>query len=260
MKIKNGIYLICISFILAACSAKKSNVENTKAAKKATNLELVSKHYAVPANFNTLNIRTAIKFKDKNLNQNVNADIRIEKDKQILVIVRFLGVTFVKALITPDRVSYYDIFNGQFFDGNYQVLSNWLGVDLNYQNVQNIFLGKAIDDLKTIDLLTSLDHGQHKIKYKTAQGIVNESFFEGTTYMLLKTALTQPNENRSVTLTYNGYSDTHGLYLPTTIMISAMQNNPVQIDIKYNSVSVNDNASFKYEIPKGLKQVQIQND
>jgi len=250
--------LFFVGLLLISCSVKKSNIDVSEAVKKTTKSELVEKHYAIPSNFNTLNIRTSIKYKDSKLNQNANADIRIEKDKQIVVIVRFLGITFVKALITPDRVTYYDNFNGQYFDGNYQVLSNWLGVDLNYENVQNIFLGKSIYDLNSMNLVTTLENGLHKIKYKTKDGIINESLFEDLNYLLLKTTLQQPQENRSVVLDYAGYNDVSGIYLPATIKIVADQEDPVQIDIKYNTISVNDNTSFKYDIPNGYKEITIQ--
>ncbi|UYW00884.1 DUF4292 domain-containing protein [Flavobacterium agricola] len=257
MMIKKFAYLFCSLFILTACSSKKTAVETAEATSRISKSELATKHYAIPTDFNTLNIRTAIKFKDKKLDQSASADIRIEKDKQILVVVRFLGITFVKALITPDRVSYYDSFNGQYFDGNYQILSNWLGVDLDYTKVQNIFLGKSIYDLNQVNFVTALDNGLHKIKYKTRDGVINESFFEDLNYLLLKTTLKQPDENRQVVLNYTDYKATQGIFLPATIAIVAEQENPVQIDIKYNSVSVNDNVSFKYEIPNGFKQIQL---
>lgn len=253
--------ILCISFLIASCTAKKSSIALAEATLKTTKSELVDKHYAIPSDFNTMNIRTVVKYKDHKLDQSVNADIRIEKDKQILIVVRFLGITFVKALITPDRVSYYDSYNGQYFDGNYEILSNWLGVDLDYNNVQNIFLGKSIYNLNNINFVTTLSDGLHKIKYKTKDNIVNESYFEDLNYLLMKTALTQPQENRAVILEYSGYNTTtNGLYMPSFIKIVAEQDKPVQIDVKYNSISVNDNPSFKYDIPSGYKKIEIQED
>lgn len=254
------ILIICISFLVASCTAKKSVVAVTEATEKISKSELVDKHYAIPADFTTLNIRSSVKYKDKKLDQSVNADIRIEKDKQIVIIVRFLGITFVKALITPDRVSYYDSFNGQYFDGNYQIISNWLGIDLNYNNIQNILLGKSVYDLNTISFATTLENGLHKIKYKTKDGILNESFFEDTNYLLMKTILNQLEEQRNVVLEYTNYTNTAGVYLPSTINIVANQDDLVQIDVKYNSVSVNDNVSFKYAIPNGYKKIIIQEE
>jgi hypothetical protein len=254
------IQIICISCLLISCTAKKSAISVTEATTKVTKSELVEKHYAIPTEFNTLNIRSSVKYKDNKLDQSVNADIRIEKDKQILIIVRFLGVPFVKALITPNRVSYYDSFNGQYFDGNYDILSNWLGIDLDYNNVQNIFLGKSIYNLRDINFLTALDNGFHKIKYKTNDGLINESFFEDYNYLLMKTIIKQPSENRTVVLDYDGYNNSNNIYLPSTIKIVANQQDAVRIDIKYNSVSVNDNVSFKYEIPNGYKQIVIKED
>ena len=76
--------------------------------------------------------------------------------------------------------------------------------------------------------------------------------------MLLKTILNQPSLDRKLSLDYNKYNDNNGTYLPSEIKILAQQEQEVAIDIKYNSVSFNDNVSFKYEIPQGFKQITIQ--
>ena len=52
-----------------------------------------------------------------------------------------------KAMITPTKVSYYEKINNTYFEGDFSMLSNWLGTDLDFNKVQNLFLGKAIDDL-----------------------------------------------------------------------------------------------------------------
>ena len=50
-------------------------------------------------------------------------------------------------MITPSKVSYYEKINNTYFEGDFSMLSNWLGTDLNLNKVQNLFLGKAIDNL-----------------------------------------------------------------------------------------------------------------
>ncbi len=252
-------YILSVTTLLASCNAKKAAVATEQVTTKASSSELVEKHYGNKTDFKTANIRTQVKFKDKKQDLTANAEIRIEKDKQILILVRYLGITFVKALITPDRVSYYDSYNGQYFDGDYQILSNWLGVDLDYSKVQNIFLGKSIYDLNQTTFATALQDGFQKIKFKTNDGISNEMFFEGANYLLMKSILSQPKSNTKVTLNYTKYNETYGIFLPAEVKILAEQKENVTIDVKYNSVSFNDNVSFKYDIPSGYKQITIEN-
>ena len=38
-----------------------------------------------------------------------------------------------KALITPTKVSYYEKINNTYFEGDFSLLSNWLGTDLDFQ-------------------------------------------------------------------------------------------------------------------------------
>ena len=53
-----------------------------------------------------------------------------------------------KALITPSKVSYYEKINNTYFEGDFSMLSNWLGTDLNFNKVQNLLIGEAFDDLR----------------------------------------------------------------------------------------------------------------
>lgn len=250
--------IACMAVLITSCSVKKNAVNTSQVTNKATKSELVQRHYANPTDFKTANIRTTVKFKDDKNDQSANAEIRIQKDSKILIVVRYIGITFAKVYITPDRVSYYDVYNSQYFDGDYSLLSNLIGVDLDYTKVQNIFLGKSIYDLNNTTFVTTLENNLQKIKFKTEDGIQNESYFEGANYLLMKTILNQPNLDRKLSLDYNKYNDNNGTYLPSEIKILAQQEQEVAIDIKYNSVSFNDNVSFKYEIPQGFKQITIQ--
>ena len=99
------------------------------------------------SDFKTLYIKSNVKYNDEKQSQNLTAEIKIKKDEQILVSIRFLGITMAKALITPASVSYYEKLNSTYFEGDFSTLSKWLGTDLDFNKVQNILIGQAIDDL-----------------------------------------------------------------------------------------------------------------
>jgi hypothetical protein len=62
--------------------------------------KIIGNHYNNKSNFSTLYIRANAKYADDKQTQNVTAEIKIKKDEQILVSIRFLGITMAKALIT----------------------------------------------------------------------------------------------------------------------------------------------------------------
>ena len=126
---------------LIGCKSKQS--VTTAAANENTEVSKVIKgHYKNEHDFTTLNIRANAKYEDEKQSHSMNADIRIKKDEIIWINIKFLGIPMAKAMITPTKVSYYEKPNGTYFEGDFSMLSNWLGTDLDFNKVQNLFLGK----------------------------------------------------------------------------------------------------------------------
>ena len=147
---KKYIALVLISVFAISCKSKAVAVQNTDKPVEAVkeDRKAIVKHYDNKLDFKTLNIRASARYEDEKQSQNVTAEIKIEKDKQILVSVRFLGITMAKALITPTSVSYYEKINSTYYDGDFTSLSKWLGTELDYSKVQNLLVGEALDDLR----------------------------------------------------------------------------------------------------------------
>ncbi len=136
-----------IIFFLISCKSKKVLVD--VATKNGISSEEIIKNYSNnKLDFSTLYIKANAQYKDKNQSQNVSAEIKIKRDEKILISIRFLGITMAKALITPESVQYYEKINGKYFEGNYEMLSQWLGTDLDFKKVQNMLLGQTIDSLQ----------------------------------------------------------------------------------------------------------------
>ncbi|MBQ0116366.1 MAG: DUF4292 domain-containing protein [Flavobacterium sp.] len=253
-------YIILVTTVLSlsACSSlKQTAVTTAEATEASASKDIIKGHYANVLNFKTASIRSSVKYKDKHLNQTVSADIRMEKDKQMLVMVRFLGMTFFKAHITPNQVSYYDVWNRQYFEGDYSKLSAWLGTDLDYQKVQNLFLGKALDQLNSGKFDAKLVEGLHQIINTSDKQTVKTYYFEDLNYLLKKATIVQAKENRNITIEYPSYSTVNGMYLPQSLKIDAQHKDHNEIDITYSNITFNEDLSFKYEVPEGYKQIFI---
>ena len=142
--------LVCFasSLTLVSCKSKSVVVEATKKESRMSANSIIENYSNNKMEFSTLYIKSNVQYADSKQTQNVTAEIKIKKDEQILVSIRFLGITMAKALITPTSGSYYEKISGSYFEGDFSTLSQWLGTDLDYNKVQNMLLGRAIDDLK----------------------------------------------------------------------------------------------------------------
>lgn len=240
---------------LVSCKPKQAILAEQSADEARTAAEIINGHYANDKNFKTLYIKADARYSDKNTSQKLSADIRIKKDEKILVSIKFLGITMAKALITPDNVSYYEKLNGTYFNGNYAMLSRWLGADLDYTKVQNLLLGKALYNLKEGRYTAKIENDLYSLKSGSGS-IMKEFLFEGANYLLKKELITQGGmEARSLNIQYPAHREYPEAVLPAVIKIEAEQKDRVSIDIEYNTVTFDDDFSFPYEVPSGFEQI-----
>jgi hypothetical protein len=256
---RKSIALLFALALIASCKSKQATVTEQAADGSKPVKEIVDGHYKTERKFETLLIKADAGYKDRKQSQNVTAEIRIKKDETILVSIRFLGITMAKALITPKEVSYYEKINGTYFKGNYAVLSRWLGTELDYNKVQNMLLGEALDDLNKGNYKASLEEGQYKLTGKESGGIVKEFLFEGANYLLKKQHIAQGGQQpRSLDVQYPSHNEYPQAILPSAIKIEAEQKDRVNINIQYTSAKFDEKLTFPYEVPQGFEQIFIE--
>jgi len=134
---KKILVLIISSFIfLSSCKSKK-NANNTKATKMLVK-EVVKNYENNKFHKKTVSASIKAKYRGKENLPSVNVSLRIQKDKIIwMSISKFISIGKLK--ITPKRVQFYNKLTKEYFDGDFKLLSNFLGTEVSFEQVQNIF-------------------------------------------------------------------------------------------------------------------------
>jgi hypothetical protein len=248
-------FLVILLFI--SCKPKAILAEGT-ASNKITAEKIIENHYNNKTDFSTLYIKASARYEDAKNTQNVSAEIRIKKDEKILVIIRVIGITMAKALITPTSVQYYEKIGNKYFEGDYAGLSKWLGTDLDFQKVQNMFIGKAIDNLHKGNYAVSIMEKLYKLQ-SNADGTTDKSFyFEGDNFLMKRQEINQPALDRTLQVVYPDYKKYDEAILPLSLSIDARQNeNKTNIDIEYKNITFNEDLSFPYNVPEGYERIYI---
>lgn len=238
---------------MVSCKSKAVLGEGT-ASNVLSSDKIIDDHYKNKNDFKTLYIKANAKYRDDKQSQSVTAEIKIKKDEKILVIIRFLGITMAKALITPSEVKYYEKIDGTYFEGNYKSLSQWLGTDLDFSKVQNLLIGEAIDDLNKGKFLSSIVEKMYKLN--TSDGTTEKSFFfEAERFLLKKQEITQISQDRTIEVNYSNYQEYSKVILPLSLSIQAIQKKgKTNIAIDYNSVTLNEEISLPYSVPDGYER------
>ena len=254
---KYGILIVLLTVL--SCKTKSVAVLLPNKEKAKTSSSVIEKLYQNKNDFSTLYIKAGANYSDAKMAQNVTAEIRIKKDEQIVVSVRFLGITMAKASITPVGVSYYEKINGTYFEGDFKGLSQWLGTDLDYSKIQNLLIGQPIDDLTKGEYTETFAADQYyKLEESSRNNIQKYFYIDVLKFVMQKQEIAQAKEGRSIEVAYGNFQQYANILLPSRAEIIAIQpKGKTEIKLNYNTVTVNEVLSFPYSVPNGYKKILI---
>lgn len=257
-KIKFTYLVMLIGFAMMVSCKSKAVISEATATKTMSAEKVIDNHYDTKKEFKTAYIKADVSYKDDKQGLNVSADIRIKKNEQILLSIRFFGITMAKALITPTEVKYYEKTGNKYFEGDYSTLSKWLGTDLDFQKVQNMLIGQAFDDLNKGKYDSSIEDGLYRLYDKSNKSTEKSFFFEASQFLIKKQEISQKSKNRMLKVSYPNHKDYPEVILPTELIIEALQDNKAtKINIEYKSATFNEELSFPYSVPSGYDRIFI---
>jgi Domain of unknown function (DUF4292) len=259
---KNIKFLFLIIFVsslaLVSCKSKTAVVDASKNENRKSVNKIIENYYNNKNEFSTLYIKASAKYATERQSQNVTAEIKIKKDEQILVSVRFLGITMAKALITPTKVSYYEKLGGAYYEGDFTALSQLLGTDLDYNKVQNMILGRAIDNLKEGNYSESLVDQVYRLEEISDANTKKSYYIDANNYTMNKQEITQTKEEITIQVVYSNKKEFKEMTLPMTTNIDSNQKKgKTEIKLEYSTVNFNEELSFPYSVPNDYKRIII---
>ena len=255
--LKRIVYLFII--IMAVTSCKSSKVTDANTALGLSAKKVIKNHYKNTFDKETINARLKVKYAGKSKLPGVSASLRVKKDQTIWISLSKFGFPVGKILITPNRVSYYEKINRTYFDGDFSLLSNWLGTEVDFEIVQNLLLGQAISNLKNEKFLLNLHQNKYQLTPKKEAELFSVLFLiNPDNFKISGEEVHQKGENKKLSIKYSDYVKVDDEVFPKEIYIAASDTkNTSSIDINYKSVTFNNPVSFPFKIPKNYKQIVL---
>lgn len=255
---KNSKIIISAIFIMLvfSCGSTKSVIASGEASDKLSAKQVIKQHQKNEAEFKTMQARVRINLIQREKEQGYTFGFRMEKDEVIWLNAPF---GLARMMITPEKVSFYNKSDNTYFDGDYKLLSDVVGVDLDFTKVQNILLGQAIYDLKSEPYLVSISGNSYALSPKNQNALmelfylINPSHFKTDSLQLQ-----QQLKKRMLQVDYSSYQEVKKQILPQNIRIIAVDDtDEVAITMEFKSVSLNDEVRFPFNIPSGYKEIVI---
>lgn len=254
MKIK-ALYFTLLVLVLTSCGGAKkiTNIED------ASSKEVIASHKAASPDFKTLAGRMQLVYETDEKLQSITVSLRMQKDKSIWVKASILGITIAKVLITPTRVSYYETIGKTYFEGDFALLGEWLGTPINFQQTQNLLLGQSIFTLNPSEYRTEVFQNKFKLVPKQQpQNFIHSLFLNPDNFKIASETLSQPEDDRVLSIRYSDYQKIAEKFYPQTIMITTSEkDSATKIEINYRKIDLNVDVSFPFDIPQNYEEIQL---
>ncbi|HUH28516.1 DUF4292 domain-containing protein [Gelidibacter sp.] len=249
--------LLLILGLSVGCRSTKTLTSDAVIDKSMTTKQIIRENGKQDVRFKTLQAKVRIDYTEGNKANGTTVTLRMEKDKTIWMSAP-LGMA--RVMITQDSVRFYEKLNNQYFDGDFSLLTKILGTDIDFEKIQNIFLGEPIFDLKADTYVTAPNDSSYVLHPKDQRAmfelffLINPGFFK-----LDSQQLYQPLEKRMLQIDYKKYQEVSKQIFPENIRIIAVEkNDEIIIDLDFKSIYLNGEVRFPFTIPSGYKEIELE--
>ena len=257
ISLKKHLFFFFALLVLVSCKSKQNLSSNGSLNSKSVN-ELLVKHKKSEFDFNTLQSKLKMNYTDGKKSFSPSVSLRLQKDEKIWMSVKVLGITMAKALITPTEVSFYEKLNRRYYQGDFKAISNFLGADVNFEQLQNLIIGQSIFDNNSNKFTAEIKSDQIFIRPKQAKKV---SVLMGLYANNLKASLLNVDDSekeQSLNVKYKTYQEVDGQNFPLEIQVNSQQKSKFKkVDVTFKSVTLNQNLSFPFSIPSGYKRINF---
>lgn len=201
-----------------------------------------------------------VKYRGKDELPNINASLRMVKDSIIWLNFSKLGFPIAKLLITPKEVKFYEKVGKSSFEGDFQLISSWLGTDFDFIKVQNLFLGEALIDLESRKFQVNVKDGRYELVQKKRNPIFDITYgIEPVDFKIVKEEINYRGKNQNLTILYKDFRKINESLFPKGFLITAKTgSSSTIIDVNYKNVQFDVPLRFPFTIPDGYRNIELE--
>ncbi len=250
--------MLLIFLVITSCKTKK-NVTEITTIEVVSPKELINDYYSRTFKKETISANLNANYEDSKSTVSFDIKLRIEKNKAIWMSATKLGFPVAKMLITPTSVRYYEKLDKTYFDGDFSLLSSWLGSELDFQKVQNLLIGQSVLNLKDGKYDVRIVNNSYELKPKQNNELFGILFLMNpVNFKLDGQEIRNLKKEQLLSISYPNYNEIEGEQFPKKIDIKVIEKAKLtSINIEYKSVEFNNNLTFPFEIPTGYKKISL---
>lgn len=247
---------IIIIVLLYGCAPGKNLTSTVGEIPEMRTKQILKKHIKQHAKFNTLQCKLKIELFQNSKAQSNTVTLRMDRGKTIWINA-FLNMIRIK--ITPDRVQMYNKIDKTYFDGDFSLIKQLLGIDLDFSNLENLLLGDTFFKHNSSSLNQVKDNSGYTLKPYKLDPTLNVLYRINPFYFKMKTQeISHLKEEIHLKVNYDDFQEINQQLIPSkmAITINEKQNNTF-IKLNLKSVSLNQSIRFPFKLPKGYRQLNF---
>lgn len=242
----NRFWVFLLIIVASSCSRKVTTVNNPNFFEDN---RLV---FTIPE-FDYLNTRTKIQYKDDERNVSTTANIRIKKDSIIwMSLTPFLGIEVARALITLDSLVLMNRLNREYMVYNFKTLSEKFQFDINYHLIQSLLLGNMPLEYQERNQIIS-SRLYYIIKQQSGPYFI-DNYINREIMRLQKVEVSEEPKRNKMILEFDNHRQVELFTMPFHSLISldyedGAEVKNTEINIKHSQAELASALQFPFEIP-----------
>lgn len=251
-------YILLFTIVLTSCKANKNMSDANAIAKETSSKKVAKKHFAANFDKKTVDAKLKVNFNNGKTNQSLTVNLLMEKDK-VIYLKGTKFITVFKAKITPTSVSYYSPFAKHYFEGDFSMIEKLLGVEINFDQLQNLFLGQSLLNVKEEKQELQIVNNAYVLSPEKQAELFSIFYTINPTHFKLdEQSIINVDKNLRLDIKYPSYGLIDKINFPSEINVKAKSEKSLtEIDLVYKSVEFNTNIKMSFDIPSGYKQLEF---
>lgn len=264
--------LILVSVIFSSCHSIRHILKEPLKEKGADYLFDNLKKNEVHYKFLSAKFSATLDYNNKK--SSFSGILRIRYDSAIWVsITPVLGIEAARVLITDDTVRLINRFNKTYIKSDYNDLNTLLKAGFDFDMLESLLTGNDFTYYDIDKFKARIDNREYRLSTVNRQKIkryvkkqsdnfkvlLQDIWLNPETFKITRTDINEIKQNRKLNVIYSDFIEVNKQLLPENIEFELMDKNPIKVTIKYSKISIDEQLSFPFKVPKGYEQFLIGN-
>jgi hypothetical protein len=191
--------------------------------------------------------------------------VRAKKDSVIWASISpALGIEVARMVITKDSVHFMNRLNSTYFEGDFNFINNYFGVDVDFDMLQSILTGNAFAHFEEDEFKSFVDKDQYMLstvrkrklrkkiqKSDTLDLVAQSIWLEPRTFKISKFGIYDFAANKSLEVFYSNFTTVeHQLFPFKLFFIVKSDKANSELSLQYSKVSHEGPQSIPFTVPE----------